>query len=143
MKRIWILVLEMTLLLSACGTGTENGNGMETHSGWTHPAAQGQTAAVYFAFHNHSSKADELIGASTEVAETVEIQDSTGKRVESVPLKAFTDIDFAPDGLHLVLVHLQRELKLGDQFQITLHFRNSKDIKDRVSVRDTPPPAES
>ncbi len=116
---------------------------METHSGWTRPTAQGQTAAVYFAFHNHSSKVDELIGASTEVAEAVEIQDSTGKQVESVPLKAFTDIDFAPDGLHLVLVHLQKELKLGDQFQITLHFKNSKDIKVRVSVRDTPPSAEN
>lgn len=140
MKRIWMLILAMFLLLSACGTASENG--MEAHEAWTRPAPQGANTDVYFAFHNHSSKADELIGASTDVAEAVKIKESTANQVESVPVKAFADMEFGPEGPHLVLVNLKRDLKLGDQFQITLHFKNSKDIKIRVSVRGTPPPAE-
>jgi copper(I)-binding protein len=140
MKRILMLILAMSWLLSACSAG--NGNGMEAHEAWTRPAAQGQNGEVDFAFHNHSSKADELTGASTDVAAAVEIQGSTANRLASVPLKAFADIDFGPDGPHLVLVNLNKDLKLGNQFQIVLHFKDSKDIKIRVSVRETPPPAE-
>ncbi len=132
----------MSLLLSAC-SGNGAGNGLETHSAWTRPAAQGANGDVYFTFHNHSSTANELTGASTDVAEAVEIQEGTGNRVESVPVKAFADMEFGPNGPHLTLVNLKEDLKLGDQFEINLHFKNSKDIKVRVSVRDTPPPAEN
>jgi copper(I)-binding protein len=138
MKRIWTLIFAVSLLLSACGTE----NGMEAHEAWSRPAAQGANTDVYFAFHNHSSKVDELTGASADVAEAVEIKESTANPVESVAVKAFADMEFGPEGPHLVLVNLDKELKLGDQFQIALHFKNSKDIRIRVSVRDTPPPAE-
>ncbi len=142
MKRIWILILAVSLLLSACGTESAGGNGLETHEGWTHPAAQGASTAVYFALHDHSSQADELIGASTEVAEAVKLQESPTNQVESLPVKAFADMAFGPGGPFLMLVNLKKDLKSGDQFEIILHFKNSGDIKARVSVRDTPPPAE-
>ncbi len=142
MRRVLVFVLLLPLLLSACGGGSTSGNGLEAHEAWTRPAAQGQNGDVYFVFHNHSSKPDELIGAATDVAEAVEIQDSTGSQVRSVPVKAFADMEFTANGPHLMLVNLKKELKLSDQFQIILHFKNSKDIKIRVSVRTTPPPAE-
>ncbi len=144
MKQIWMLVLGMSLLLSACSNNSGAGNGLEAHSAWTHPAAQGANGDVYFTFHNHSSNADELVGASTNIAESVKIiEGSTANQVQSVPVKAFADMEFGVNGPHLTLVNLNKDLKLGDQFQVILHFKNSKDIKIRVSVRDTPPPAEN
>ncbi len=123
---------------------------MEAHEAWTSPTNQGENAAVYFTLHNHSSRADELIGASTNVAESVEIHQTVqnGNVMQMVPLttlpvKAFADMAFASDGLHLMLINLKRNLKLGDEFEVTLHFKNSPDIKVRVSVRDTPLPEEN
>ncbi|HMB25551.1 MAG TPA: copper chaperone PCu(A)C, partial [Anaerolineales bacterium] len=120
MKRIVVSVLTMLFLLSACG----GEKGMEAHEAWTRPAAQGGNGAVYFAFHNHSSKADELIGASTDVAEAVEIHESSMngdvmemKQVKSVPLEAYADIEFEPGGLHVMLINLKKELKIGDEIE--------------------------
>ncbi|HLE92248.1 MAG TPA: copper chaperone PCu(A)C, partial [Anaerolineales bacterium] len=69
MKRISISILAGVLLLTACGTE----KGFEIHSTWTRPAAQGENGAVYFVIHNHSSTADELVGASSNIAEAVEM----------------------------------------------------------------------
>ncbi|HEX2996471.1 MAG TPA: copper chaperone PCu(A)C, partial [Anaerolineales bacterium] len=55
-----------------------------------------------------------------------------------VPLEAYADIEFAPGGLHVMLINLKKELKIGDEIEIALHFKNSEDIKLRVPVRDTP-----
>ncbi len=57
-------------------------------------------------------------------------------------MRVFADMEFGPSGPYLLLVNLKKDLKLGDQFEVTLHFKNSQDVKVRVSVRDTPPAKE-
>ena len=46
----------------------------------------------------------------------------------SIPLAAGTKVEFKPGGLHVMLIGLKQELKVGDQFEITLHFKNHTDI---------------
>jgi len=142
MKRIFILIPLGLLLLTACGAE----KGIEIHSAWMRPAGRGENGAVYFVIHNHSSQADELIGVSSDIA-AAEMHESklSGdimqmNKVESVPLEAFAEIEFAPGGLHVMLVDLRNDLTVGDQIEVILHFKNYQDIKAMVPVRETAAP---
>ena len=129
--------------MTACGAE----KGIEIHSAWMRPAGQGENGAVYFVIHNHSSKADELIAVSSDIAAAAEMHESKMSgdvmqmnQLESVPLEAFAEIEFAPGGLHIMLVDLKQDIKAGDEINVILHFKNSHDINIRVPVRETARP---
>ncbi len=144
MKRILMLILVVTLLLSACDAAGEEGTDIEAHDPWMRAAAQGDTSAVYLLMHNHSENADELIGASTDAAETVELQKSEVDAndvmqmtsLTSIPLPIDAEIGFEPGGLHIMLIGLKKDLKVGDKIMITLHFMHHEDIPLTVPVLD-------
>ena len=149
MKRILKLVLTIALLSSACSAESATQGGMKVNQAWMRPAAQGANGAVYFVIHNDSSAADELVGVSAEVAQAAEMHESkmTGdvmemNQLETVPLGADEEVAFAPGGLHIMLINLTKELKIGDEIDVTLHFSNAEDMKVIVPVRDTPAPEE-
>lgn len=60
-------------------------------------------------------------------------------QLQSVPLNAGEDVIFEPGGLHIMLIGLKQDLKPGEEFEITLQFKNSEDLKVSVTVQDTPP----
>ena len=143
MMRIFIFVLLEAFLLTACGAE----KGIEIHSAWMRPAGQGENGAVYFVIHNHSSEVDELIGLSSDIAAAVEMHESkmSGdimqmKQVESIVLEAFAEIEFAPGGLHIMLVDLQQDVRAGDEIEVVLLFKNFEDIKILATVRETAAP---
>jgi periplasmic copper chaperone A len=140
MIKICMLITIGVLLLSACGAE----KGIEVHEAWIRPAAKGSNGAVYFLIHNHSSQADELIGVSAEIAAAAELHESKMSgdimqmnKLESIPLEANTEIEFAPGGYHVMLVGLKSDLKQGDEIGIVLHFRNYEDIQVMVPVRES------
>lgn len=143
MKRVFMLIGSLTLLLSACGP-TEAAD-IEVHDPWSRPTAQGQNAAVYFQIHNHTDSADELIGVSTTIADAAEIHESKMENdimkmtmVSSLPLAPDEEVNFAPGGYHVMLVAIKQEFKAGDHIGIILHFKNHEDIVVNVSVGDGP-----
>jgi len=142
MKRISILVCAVTLLLSACQIKGD----IEVHDAWMRATAQGENGAVYFMIHNHSAENDELIGATSNVTDFVEIHESAMiddvmqmKMLSSVPLNADSDVVFAPGKLHIMLVNIRQDLKVGDHIGIILHFKNHEDMIVNVSVEETAP----
>jgi periplasmic copper chaperone A len=144
-KQMLMLVFTISLLLNACGAE----KGIEVHEFWMRPTAQGENGAVYFVLHNHSSKADELVSVSSDVAQAVEIHESKMNgdvmemhQIQTLPLEAYNEVQFEPGKLHLMLVALKKDLKVGDQIEITLHFKNFDDRKVIIPVRDTPAPVE-
>lgn len=145
MKRIFMVIWLGAFLLTTCGAE----KGIEIHSAWMRPAGQGENGAIYFVIHNHSSQADELISVTSDIAAAAEMHESKMSedimqmtRVESVPLEPYAEIEFTPGGLHVMLVDLMNDLKVGDQIEVTLHFKNSEDIKVTVPVRETAAPEE-
>jgi copper(I)-binding protein len=139
MKRLYTILLVGIFLLSACDTAT----GIEVSQAWARPAAQGGTGAIYFLLENHSASADELTGVSSNIADAVEIHESKMdgdmmrmQQVMSVPIEGKAGVEFAPGGFHVMLIGLTQDLKVGDEFQITLHFANSEDITLPVHVQD-------
>jgi copper(I)-binding protein len=142
-RELLILILIGAFLLTACGAE----KGIEIHSAWMRPASQGENGAIYFVIHNHSSQADELISVISDIAAAAEMHESKMSgdimqmgQVESVPLEAFAEIEFAPGGLHIMLVNLKQDVRVGDEIEIILHFKNSEDIKVTVPVRETAAP---
>jgi copper(I)-binding protein len=132
------------LTLSAC-TSVE---GITVRNAWMRPTAQGENGAVYFVLYNDSAESDELAGASSAIAESVEMHESSMaegtdvmqmNQVFSVPLEQGAAVTFAPGGLHMMLVNLSRELTVGENVELTLHFKNHEDIPVNVVVAEFAP----
>lgn len=139
MKQTVLLLLSAMLLLGACAAR----EGIEVREAWARPSTQGANSAVYFVIQNHNAETDELVGAVSDAAEAVEIHESkmegdvmTMHRVESVALAPSEKVEFEPGGLHVMLIGLERDLKAGDEIEVTLQFRDSPDIAVKATVRD-------
>lgn len=142
MKKLATTLLTLVLLLSACGASGD----IEAHNAWARPATKGENTAVYLTLHNHSSQADELIGASSPAAEAVELhetimEDNVMKMspVASVPLAANEEVTFEPGSLHIMLIGVKEDLKPGGHIGVILHFKNHEDITLEVPVGEAMP----
>ena len=144
MKRLLIFLWTGIFLLSACGTAGEEGTGVETHDPWARAALKDGTSAVYFLLHNHSTQADALVGTSSDVATTTEIdlsQTNANGVVEMIPqdsiaLPEDAEVEVKPGGYHIMLIGLKKDLNAGDKFSLTLHFKHHEDIIMTVPVLD-------
>lgn len=137
-RQIWLLGFLTVFLLGACAPQED----MEVDDAWANPALQGGNGGVYFVLRNHSGNADELVSISSEIAENIEIHESVMNgdvmqmhQLESVALPAGSEVAFGPGGYHVMLVGLKRDLAAGDEFDVTLHFRDFEDIAVRVTIR--------
>lgn len=140
MKKLLVIVIMCMLFMNAC-TPKE---GIEVRDGWARAAAQGDNGAVYFTIVNYDAD-DELIGASVDFAEAVEMHESAMdndvmqmRMVESVPLPTGEKVEFAPGGLHIMLVNLARNLEVGETVNVTLHFKNHADVPLTLPVQMGP-----
>ena len=139
MKKVIMFFIAGMLLLSACGTKA----GIEVSDAWARSATQGTTGAIYFVIQNHNAEADAISGASSDVAETVEVHETKMENgvmsmihVESVALEPSAKVEFKPGGYHVMLINLKQDLKAGDEVTFTLHFKNSPDITINATVKD-------
>ncbi len=142
MNRILVFTLAIVVFSSSCTAPAAEG--VEVRDAWTRPAAQGGNGAVYFVIH--SAAAEELIRVSSDVAEAVEMHESTTngdvmemRQLQSVTLRAGKEVLFEPGGPHIMLVNLEQDLKAGDEIEVTLHFKNYQDLPLHVPVQDSPP----
>ena len=140
MKRGCLFIITGVFLLSACNTSTE----IEVQGYWMRSGLKGGNSAMYMIMHNYSEVNDELIGASSDVAQAVEIHESKlGDDgimqmipQEAVSLAADEKVEFKPGGLHVMFVGLKQDLNVGDEIMVVLHFKNHTDISVTVPVKD-------
>ncbi|RME79647.1 MAG: copper chaperone PCu(A)C, partial [Chloroflexi bacterium] len=59
------------------------------------------------------------------------------KPVEKIVIPAGESAVLQPGGLHVMLIGLQRELKKGDSFTLTLRFEKSPPQTVNVTVRES------
>lgn len=140
-KNISFIILLGALLVSACTPKT----GIEIADAWTRSAAQGENGAIYFTIVNHEATEDALLGATVDFAEVAEVHESRMANdvmemhmMESVPLLTGERVEFAPGGLHVMLINLSRSLEIGETVTVTLHFRNHPDIPLTLTVQAGP-----
>jgi copper(I)-binding protein len=55
---------------------------------------------------------------------------------ESIALPADSEVELKPGSYHVMLVGLKQDLKAGDEFPLTLKFKNHEDVTLTVAVID-------
>ena len=101
-----------------------------------------KTGAVYLKLANAGTEPERLLGASTPVAERVEMHQSTMdngvmtmREVDEVTVDPGATVELSPGGTHLMLIGLHAPLRQGDSFPLTLHMAEAGDLKVDVAVK--------
>ena len=137
----WMVALLLAaLLVGACGKTGE----FKVMDAWARPAASGDNGAVYFIISNATDTDDRLLTVSTDVASVAEVhmsmKDSNDvmsmQMQEAVPIPAQQEVIFKPGGLHVMLIGLSRDLKIGETISLTLNFEKAGSITLQAPVEE-------
>ena len=143
MKGKWFLFLAGAIFLSSCSTS--NNGILEVRDAWMREGLKLGSGAVYVTIVNGTGRDEELIGVSTEIAFNAEIHESMVdgdsmmqmSPLEAVLVPAGGELELKPGGYHIMLMGLTRDIKEGEQVEVTLHFKSSPDIVVTVPVLDS------
>ena len=100
--------------------------------------------AAYLTIENKGKVADQLIGATSPIAKSVQMHTMTMegdvmkmREAEHIVLQPSAKIVMKPgDGYHLMLIGLKRELKAGDKFPMTLKFEKAGNLEISVQIEE-------
>jgi len=159
-KLIRSTMILLGLLVAACAAPAATSPKIHIQDAWARPGAMGMgqemghgmshggqsTSAVYFVVVNDGGQPDALIRAVSDVAEKVELHETRMEgdvaKMQPVPrveIPARGRVEFKPRGLHVMLIGLKRELRVGDTFTLTLRFEKSGEIPVTVTVKEMNP----
>ena len=104
---------------------------------WARATAAGMTtAAVYVPLLNTGKEPDKLIGASSDLADKIEIhQDSNEndiakmQKLNEITLEPGKPVSLRPGGMHFMVIGLKKQLKEGEMFPMTLQFEKAGTAK--------------
>ncbi len=145
MKKIYAFVLAGALLLNACGGGmASDGEGVKAHMPWARTGLKDGNSAAYMVLKNFTDADLALIGASSDVANAVEIHlsqmkaDGTMEMIqqEAIAIPAGGETELKPGSYHVMFIGLKNDLAAGDEITVTLHFDNYEDMTLTVAVKD-------
>ena len=109
---------------------------------WMRATPGTDVAAVYLTIHNTGTQALEIIGVHSPRAATAMIHEtrqvgaqSTMRPHEQVDLAAGQTVQFAPEGLHVMLMNLTRPLIAGEQLPLIIDFAGGASVTVSVRVR--------
>jgi hypothetical protein len=142
MKKIIFVLILTSLILTACGATMPKE--VTATNFWVRSAMMGGNGAAYMLLKNGTSAEDALIGASSDVAQAVEIHlsqmkaDGTMEMIqqEAIAIPANGEVELKPGSYHIMLIGLKKDLKTGDEISLTLHFKNHADMTLTVPVKD-------
>ena len=118
-------------------------DGLTVTNAWSRTTPPGVTVGVvYFTLKNDTGKSDRLLKISSPIAAKVqvhrtEIQDGMARMREVAVLHvdANQTVEFAPNGMHVMLMGLKKPLVEGQKFQLDLLFEVAGPRKVQVVVR--------
>lgn len=120
----------LAVMVAACSGAVAGGQ--ITVSDARVPVPAGANGAAYLTLTNDGEVTDQLTGAATDVAETVEIHETSledgsmsMRPVGGVEIPAGGTVVLEPGGLHLMLVDVTTALEEGDPVTLTLTFAHA------------------
>ncbi len=109
-----------------------------------HPWARatvGPAGGAFLSIENKGAAADRLLSASSPVAKTVEIHNHIKdgdimrmRPVDGIDLPAGGKVELKPGGYHVMLMGLNKPLKEGERFPLTLQFEKAGKIDVEIAV---------
>lgn len=118
----------------------------EAHHGEDHGAGTG-TGAAFMEITNTGDEPDTLVAASSDVAEVIEIHtmemDGDIMRMKEVEdgleIPAGETVILESGGLHVMLINLTRDLRMDDEYVLTLQFEHAGEVDVTVVVASRAP----
>lgn len=117
---------------------------LEIGHSWSRATAPtAPTGAVYVVVENHGAAADRLLGAVGDVADAIELHQSSTDDAGMAQMDPLDGIDIpangeaalAPGGMHIMLIGLHAPLKEGTSFPLTLTFEHAGTVTVDVEVQ--------
>ena len=132
--------LAATLLVSAPFLIAQANTIAVSHA-WARATPPGTSVgAAYLEIHN-LGQSDELLGATSDVARTVEMHESRMQNgvmemrpIDGLAIAAGGHVRFEPEGKHFMLIGLKRPLTEGARFTLALKFRRAGVVQTTVLV---------
>ncbi len=114
--------------------------GIEVQNAWSRAAPVGRTGVVFLTIVDYGAP-DRLIGVSSTLADAAELHETTMdggvmrmRPVVGMPVEPGKPVTLAPGGGHIMLMHLNRDLKEGDQVPVTLIFEKAGKVNVMAPV---------
>lgn len=134
------LAIASLLLLASCGD--QGSSQISVSDAWARPTKGQAPGAVYLTIDNKGDAPDRLTGAFTDHAAMAmvhqnEVVNGIAKMrmAGEINIPAHDKIEMKPGGTHIMLEGLRAPLRTGDDFDLVLKFRGSKDQTVEVTVR--------
>ena len=118
--------------------------GMVVKDAWARERPSGAiVGGAFVTLHNKEGEIDRLVGASSPIADRVEIHTTVMQggvmsmlRQEELIVPAGETIVMKPGGFHIMLMGLKENLEKGKTFPLTLNFAKAGDITVMVHVKE-------
>ena len=132
------------LLMVAAVPAFAQSSSIQVANPWAPATPSGaKTGAVYMTIDNKLSIADRLTGLSSEVAKKLQIHETkTDKGITKMreisgglPVPVGGSVVLKPGGYHVMLIDLNKPLKAGETFPLTLVFEKAGNISITVPVQ--------
>ena len=143
----FLAAIALTLSSAAAIAHDYSAGDMHIDHPWARPTlAATVPAAVYFDMRNHGNADDRLIAAATDRADHVELHASikdheTGTvkmrlAEDGVAAPAGQTVSMATGSYHIMLIGLEKPLKEGERFPMTLTFEQAGEVEVMIHVED-------
>lgn len=133
-------LLALSLAAAACAPA---GPKLSAQDGWARETGPANTAAAYFTVLNQGG-ADQLIGVRASMGQAMlhesSLQDGVARMrpldpKEGLVVPSNGRLRLTPGGAHVMITGLDRPLKAGDRFALTLQFAKARPEKVEVAVQ--------
>jgi periplasmic copper chaperone A len=143
LSKLTLAALLVGFVLPAFAQGTGN-TSITVEQPWSRATPKGaKTGAVYMTLDNKSGTADRLTGASSDVADKLQIHEM---KVENgvmqmrevpggLPIPAGGSVVLKPGSYHVMMIGLKKPLTAGENIPLTLTFEKAGNISVTVPVQ--------
>jgi copper(I)-binding protein len=145
--KCFLIVCVFALPATAAEPGHEDSPDIHIENAWVRamPPSQPNTAA-YMSVKNHGNRSVQITGAYSEPRARVEMHTSveaqgmvTMKQLRQVTVGPGEIVQFAPGGMHLMMLDLQRMPAAGEQVKLCLDFQSGASVCAQAEVRRASP----
>jgi copper(I)-binding protein len=109
---------------------------------WARRANAESNSAVYLDIENELDLDEELLGVTTNIADITSIHKtvidngiSQMVHIDRLVVPAKNKVQLKPKGIHIMLMKLKKSLKPGEEFEVSLNFKNAGVKNCKVIVK--------
>jgi copper(I)-binding protein len=103
---------------------------------WMRPSSEKMATALYFTIENTGETADTLFQVDSDLAEEVEIHETYSegemmgmRKIEMIVIESGESFELKPGAHHLMLMKLKNDVKVGDEAEFILRFKQVGEMK--------------